>query len=456
MSDIATYRVLLVDDDPHVLEALDLLLDDIYSTVHATSGQMAIDLVTTEKDIGVVVMDIKMPEMNGIDAARKIRELAPDIPVIFHTGFPGQFREDQIDAEETPFDFVQKGGPVSRVVRAVRNAMDNYLSRRQVAHMTEFAREAFGMVGKSAPMKEVYRILRKVAPTDSKVMILGDTGTGKELVARAIHNNSKRRLNRLAVFNCNHRTPDLVDSELFGHGKGAFTGAINDRVGLFEYADGGSVFLDEIGDLDITTQAKILRVIETGEFNTMGKSPELKTTDVRILCATHHDLAELVRKGEFREDLYYRLKGVVITLPPLRERREDIPLLIDRFMCKFTIERDMLPKHFDQSALCVLLNYDWPGNVRELQDTIESLVVLTESHIIIARDVEKYLELSEQDKLYKTNGDSLPARLHEFRRNCIIEALSVSDNSVRAAARLLKVDPSNLYKWIRNHKIDLG
>jgi len=456
MQQHSDYKILLVDDDHQVLAGLELLFQDTYALVTASSGQEAIDLFSSDNDIAVVVMDIKMPRIDGIETARTIKELAPDILVIFHTGFPGLYAEDEIDTNEKPFEYVQKGGPVSRLVRAVRNAMDVYISKQQATRLTSSIEQTYGMVGQSELMRNVYDLIRKVAPTDSKVMVLGETGTGKELVARAIHTNSLRQDKKLVIFNCNHKSPDLVESELFGHGKGAFTGAVSDNVGLFEYASNGTIFLDEIGDLDITTQAKVLRVLETGEFQTLGKSTELKQADVRILCATHHDLEKLVKSGKFREDLYYRLKGVTIRMPSLRDRREDIPLLVSKFTDRVTIECDQLPKYFDQSAIHVLLSYDWPGNVRQLLDTIESVLVLADSGIITGKDIEDYLSLETPSVTGTGDNASLSGRVKEFRRNCIIEALHETGNNVNAAARLLQVDPANLRKWINGYGISLG
>jgi len=451
MSTNETCKVLLVDDNREVLEGLEVLLEDDYDLLNAASGKEAIDIVKDRSDIAVAVLDIKMSGMNGIEAGRKIREINPDISIIFHTGYPGQYSEEEIEADEKPFDYIVKGDSLTRLTRSIKNGMDAYLFKGKKGADTILDNVDFGMIGKSQPMREVFKTIRKVAPTESKIMILGQTGTGKELTARAIHKLSRRHDKRLVIFNCNHKAPDLVESELFGHSKGAFTGAVSSRIGLFEYADGGTVFLDEIGDLDISTQAKILRVLETGEFHTVGDTPELKKTDIRIICATHHNLQEMVEKGTFREDLYYRLKGVVIELPSLKERKSDIPLLIAHFTDKCTIEQDRTPVYFDNSALDLLKSQDWPGNVRQLQDSIEALIVLSDSDLIIDSDVRHFLGLIETDSPFQSDG--LAERTKEFRRNCIIEALRNTNNNINAAARELKVDPSNLRKWIKSYDI---
>jgi len=448
-------KILLVDDDRQVLNMLDDLFVDVYETLKASSGGESLSLVKKHRNIAAVVMDIKMTGMDGISAAREIRGFDDEIPIIFHTGYPGEYDEDEISEQEKPFDYILKGESISRLTRAVHNAVETYLLNKDGGTMTEYAQTAYSLVGKSELMRKVYQLIRKIAPNDNKVMIFGETGTGKELVARAIHLNSPRREQRLAIFNCNHKAPDLVESELFGHVKGTFTGAVADRIGLFEYAHNGTVFLDEISDLDITTQAKLLRVLETGEYSKVG-SPEISKTDVRILCATNKDLPQQVDQEKFREDLFYRLKGIIITLPPLRERREDIPLLIEKFKDSFTIEKGLSPKIFDQAAINFLINHDWPGNVRALEDTVESVITLSDSDIIFLDDVVSYLKTGYPYSVSENGNKGLAERTHNFRRNCIIEALSETKDNVAATARILKTDRANLRKKIIEYKINLS
>jgi DNA-binding NtrC family response regulator len=448
-------KILLVDDDPHVLLMLNELFRLEYDALMASSGEESIRLVRENKDIATVVMDIKMPNMDGITAAREIRKIEPDVPVIFHTGYPGDYDEDEIDALEKPFDYIQKGEPVSKLTRSVRNAVESFLLRRNENETLSLNAETdYNLIGRSRAMQSVYQLIKKVSAGDAKVVIVGETGTGKELVARAIHFNSRRRDNRFAFLACNQKSSDIVESELFGHQKGAFTGAVSDRIGLFEYADGGTVFLDEVGDLDIVTQGKLLRVLETGEYQSIG-SPIVKTANIRILCATHKNLERLVANGHFREDLYFRLKGIKIAIPPLRERKEDIPLLVDKFKDRFTIEQGLPPKIFDRSAIAAMLEYDWPGNVRQLLDTVESLITLCDSDIIVAEDVAGYLGSHPDMSRGKIDESrKLAYRLREYRRICIIEALNETGNNVSAAAKILGVDRSNLRKMIRDFDIN--
>jgi len=448
------YTILLVDDDEQILEMLELVLRKDYSTIKANTGKEAIEAIRQNDAIAAVIMDIKMPEIDGIATAREIRTIQPDIPVIFYTGYPDDYNEDAIDHNEKPFDYILKSEPAAKLRRSVRNAVESYHLKNDGRMLISHAESNFGLIGQTASMQEIYRLIHKVAPTNNKIMITGETGTGKELVARAIHNYSQRKDEKLAIFNCDHRTPDLVESELFGHVKGAFTGAISDRIGLFEYADGGTIFLDEIGDLDITTQAKLLRVLEAGEYQSVGSST-VKMTDIRLLCATNKDLTELVEQGKFRQDLYFRLKGIQILIPPLRNRKEDIPLLVEKFKDRLTIEQSLTPKEFDSSAMSALINHDWPGNVRELLDTVESLIVLNDSDIILRDDVLTYLnepsKVSENTEIDLT----LAAQTKKYIRQFIIEALAANKGNISAAARQLGVDPSNLHKKIAYLKIDI-
>jgi two-component system, NtrC family, nitrogen regulation response regulator NtrX len=451
MSVPSNYSVLLVDDDPHVLNMLRMILGEEHCLLSAASGTEAVDVVTHDGDaIAAVVMDIKMAGMDGVAAARLITKSRPDIPIIFHTGYPGEYKESDIDASERPFDYIQKGNSIPQLLRSLRNAVETFQLRRDGKSLTDRAEAEYGIVGRSRSVQDVLHIVRKVAPTDSKVMIFGETGTGKELIARALHQSSPRAQKRLAIFNCNHKSPDLVEAELFGHTKGAFTSAFAYRVGIFEYADGGTLFLDEIGDLDITTQAKLLRVLESGEFQIIG-APETRTIGVRLVCATHRDLEQMVKEGSFREDLFYRLKGVQIRLPALRERREDIPLLVQKFCDRFTIERDRSPKMILPEAMNVLVEYDWPGNVRQLLDTIESLTVLTESDVITPADVAFQLKGVGSDCPSKSL--SLAERTRDFERTLIIEALTVAGGRVASAAQLLDIDVSNLHRKLKLYSI---
>jgi len=449
-------RILIVDDDPLVLEALTQTFMDDYEVVSALSGEEAIKAVTSNNELDTVILDIKMAKMDGLETARQIKNLNHDLPIIFHTGYPGDYSESQIEQEYQPFDYVGKNERPQRLVRAVKNAVSFSRLKANSTDLIKFARQQFGMVGKSAVMQGIYHTIEKIAPSDNKVMILGKTGTGKELVARAIHKRSPRAHKRLAILNCNHKSPELVESELFGHLRGSFTGAVADRMGLFEYADGGTLFLDEIGDLDMTTQGKLLRVLETGEMQRIG-SPEVIYVDVRLICATNRDLQKLIHEHTFREDLYYRLKGVTITIPPLKERREDIPELIDFFIENYCVKRGNGIKILEPAARDLLIEYDWPGNVRQLLDVLQALIDLSLSSFITLMEVTSYLAHPYNGDYFTENVTlGFHERVEEYKKILIIQALARNHNNISATARELSLDPSNFRRMIKDLSIKAG
>ncbi len=444
--------ILIVDDEPENLRVLEINFKDTYDVIAVDSGKKSVAAVTENPGISAIVMDIKMADMDGIEAARAIRKISPEIPIIFHTGFPGDYDENDIDIGEKPFDYIEKLDSYTKLTRSVRNAVEYYNLKQRNLSLTAYAEAAYGMIGESPSMQKVFGIMKKIAPTDGKVMILGETGTGKELVARALHENSPRKEKRLAIYNCSRRSADLVESELFGHTRGAFTGAVAERRGLFEEANGGTVFLDEIGDLDPDTQIKILRVVETGEFKKVG-SETVQHTDVRLLSATHKNLENMVSEGCFREDLYFRLSGITIALPPLRDRREDIPILVEKLKARIIAEKNLSPKILDPEAVKILTDYDWPGNVRQLQATIENLILLSESDIIMAEEVTEALKLSDESKPEKRARLSLAEQVRGFEKSRIMETLKRNNFNISASARELKIDRSNLRKKIKYYGI---
>jgi len=438
--------ILLVDDDPRVLEMLADLFRDDYDVLTAISGEAAVSAATEAPELAAVVMDIKMAGLDGILAARRIRDVKSGTPIIFHTGYPGEYNERDIDDTEQPFDYIQKGKSIPQLLRSVRNAVESYHLRRNPEGVTGAADANFGMIARSAVMQQVFQVMHKVCASDSKVMILGETGTGKELVARAVHERSRRREHQFARLSCDNQAPELVAAELFGSLRGSFTGSVEDRIGLFGFADKGTVFIDEVGDLNSDTQLRLLRVLETGMYQRIG-SPEEHRSDIRVLCATHRDLEKMVREKTFREDLYYRLKGVTIHLPPLRERKEDIQPLVRKFSARFTVEQGLPPKLFDDSAVDEMVRHDWPGNVRELMEAVEALIVLCDSEIIFGQDVNRYLQRGDPETC--AQDTSLIARVRSYERTLIVEALSAADYNFAEAAKGLGMDRSNLHKKTR-------
>lgn len=441
-------KLLLVDDNPLMLEALVETFSYDYDYVASASGDQALSELAAHTDFDAIVLDIRMEGTDGLQVADRIVASNADIPIIFFTGYAGDYNEDELQEKYHPFAYITKNEKPERLIREVAQAVRYHRFSGEGAEMVRLARKEYDLVGHSEQMQQVYRTIEKVGPTMSKVVILGPTGTGKELVARALYRRSERAGQRLAIFNCNHKAPDLVEAELFGHVRGAFTGAVADRVGVFEYADRGTVFLDEVGDLDVTTQGKLLRVLETGEIQRIG-APDVRKVDVRLLCATHHDLKRLVEDGRFREDLYYRLDGVTIHMPALCERRGDIPDLIDYFAERHANKTGRGLKIFDQEARNALIQFDWPGNVRQLMDAVQSLIDVTPSHYITRTQVEAYLGLQGVDGNGPDGGSrrtGLSSKLQEYKRTLIVQALDRYNNNMSAAARDLDVDPSNFRK----------
>jgi len=443
-------RILIVDDDAMVLEAMEESFVDEYNTVLASSGEQALEILANDAAFDTIILDIRMARIDGLKTADRIKEITPDIPIIFCTGFAGSYSQEDIERDYRPFDLVGKNEPPIRLRRAVRNAVTFHRLSNSQDDLIEHARREYGMVGRSRQMRDVYRKIERIGPTDSKTMILGPTGSGKELVAQALHRRSKRADLQMWVFSGAAKDPNLIEYDLFGHVKGAFTGAISDRVGLFERASGSTLFLDEIGDLDPNTQTKILRVLETGELVPVGGS-DVRRVDVRLICATHHELSVLVEQGKFRQDLYYRLKGVTIRMPALRDRREDIPDLIDYFIERYCKDQKIGLKVFEPAARALLIEFDWPGSVRQLQDTIESLIALAPGYYITQREVADYLRL---DGPPVSNGDGQFAdQVTEFKRALIITALDRNRKNIAATARDLSLDQSNLRKMIKSLNI---
>lgn len=445
-------KILIVDDDPLVLDSLNQMFMDDYTVTEASSGPKAIEAVLKGTDFGVIILDIRMAGMDGFEAAEKIKNIDPRIPIVFYSGYPGDFTDGQIDRTYQPFDYVMKNEAPARLLRTVHNAVTMHSLLAGRGSLVKRAQDDYGMVGRSHKMLDVFETIENISATDSKVMILGPTGSGKELVARAIHAKSRRGNRPLAILNCNHKPADLIESELFGHLKGSFTGAVIDRLGLFEYADGGTVFLDEIGDLDLNSQTKLLRVIETGEMRKIG-APDPIRVDVRILCATHHNLSRMVEEERFREDLFYRIKGVTISLPPLKDRREDIPDLIDYFMERHCYAEGIPLKIFEPAARDLLIEFDWPGNVRQLKDTVEALTNLTPSSYISCREAEALLDYNSANP---DNSMTYQEQVRAARKTIIVKALARHNYNISAAARSLQLDRSNLHKLIKELKLSVG
>ncbi|MGC9329034.1 MAG: sigma-54-dependent transcriptional regulator [Candidatus Hinthialibacter sp.] len=380
--------ILVVDDEPGMRHILKRMLTDEGYTVHAAgSGDEALKLINQDPP-DAAMLDIRMPGMNGLEILAQIKSLSPDTSVIMMTAFCTV--ETAVQAmKRGAYEYITKPFNNEEVLLIISNALERkrLLDRtRYLSEQLEERQGIEGIIGDSHPMKKLFSLIKKVAPTDSTVLILGESGAGKELVARAIHNLSERCEERFLAINCGALPHELIESELFGHEKGSFSGAHQRKIGLFESADGGSLLLDEIGDLPMELQVKLLRVLEQGEIRRLG-SVTNKPVDVRVIAATNRDLKEHVQAGAFREDLYYRLSIVDVHLPPLRERTDDIPQLVEHFISRYNQKMNRSVEGVSPEALKRLMDYSWPGNVRELENTIHRCMVLRESGVIDVGDL---------------------------------------------------------------------
>ncbi len=384
-------NILVVDDEAVIREGLKRILSgDKYTVETCQSGYSAIELLQ-QREFNLVITDLKMPGMNGIEVLKAVKALQVDVPVIMITGYATV--DSAVDAMKNGAeDYISKPFTAEQIIEKVEKTLERcnvmidevYLKKEISSH---HGFEAF--VGDSREMQKVYRRIIQVAPTDSTVLITGESGTGKELVARAIHNKSPRRDQPFVAVDCSSLAENLLESELFGHVKGSFTGAVQTKVGLFKVADNGTLFLDEVSNISMSTQAKLLRVLQERQVTPIGGTQPVPI-NIHLVAATNRNLKEMVAEGTFREDLFFRLNIIPIELPPLRERKGDIPLLINHFLNKFIDEIGKEIRGFTPEAMALLENYSYPGNVRELENTIERAVVLTERDVISKDDLELY------------------------------------------------------------------
>lgn len=384
-------KILIVDDEVPIRRTLREILEfEQYEVEEAADGQEGVSKVQNQK-YDVVIMDIKMPKMDGIEALERIMMISPETPVIMVSGH-GTIDTAVEAVKKGAFDFISKPPDLNRMLITVRNAMEKaelVITKQKLEKQVKGSTKGVTMIGESAPIKAVKRMLEKVAPTESRVLITGPNGSGKELVARWIHERSQRANGPMVEVNCAAIPSELIESELFGHKKGSFTGAIADRPGKFEQANGGTLFLDEIGDMSLDAQAKVLRALQENKITRVGDSKEIKV-DVRVLAATNKDLRKEIEAGRFREDLYHRLAVIVVNVPSLNERREDIPLLIEHFNRRISDDYGHPPKQFTPEAIRALQDYNWTGNIRELANVVERLLILCDN-VVHEEDVRQYV-----------------------------------------------------------------
>ena len=447
-------RVLIVDDEEVLRDVLDAVLRrEGFDIVTAASGEEALNVLDGE-DIDLVILDVMLPGISGIDTMRAIRISNPTLPVIIITAFSSI--DGAIDAmKQGAFHYIPKPFKNEEVVLTVNKALEQRrLSSENERLKAELSdRYAYSnIIGKSEIMRKVFDLIRLAAPSRSNILIQGESGTGKELVAKAIHHASPRNRNAFVTVNSGSLPPELLESSLFGHMKGAFTGAIATKRGLFEVADNGSIFLDEIGNINLETQAKLLRVIQEKEFMRLG-SVETVKVDVRIIAATNADLHKLMGDQRFREDLYYRLNVITIQLPPLRRRREDIPLLVQHFLQKYSEENKRRVREVTADAMRILMDHSWPGNVRELENTIERAVVLCTVDRITPELLPDYLRYptrtDQPATVVPAEGISLKDAVSNYERTMILQSLELANGVQKRAAELLQVKPSTLNEMMK-------
>src|SRR6187397_1061452 len=378
-------RILVIDDEAAIRDSLKMILEyEDYEFIGAASGPDGIASVKRDAP-DLVVLDIKMPGMNGLDTLAEIRKVDEALPVAMISGH-GTITDAMQATRLGAFDFIEKPFTSERVLVTVQKGLELRSLRRENRELKLAMESKYEIVGGSAALRHVLEAVQRAAPTNATVMLLGESGVGKELVARTIHRNSPRAGQRFIQVNCAAIPEELIESELFGHEKGSFTGATEKQIGKFEQADRGTIFLDEVGDMSPKTQAKVLRVLQEGEVERLGSARTIKV-DVRVIAATNKNLEEEIEKGTFREDLYFRLAVIPIHVPPLRERPEDIPLLVRRYMENFSRENNTRPKRITQSALDAMQRHRWKGNIRELLNTVERLIIMTGSETIDMPDL---------------------------------------------------------------------
>ena len=451
--------VLIVDDEEIMREILSsLLTQEGFQVQVAASGEDALRLVSTVS-FDVVLVDLMMPSIDGIQTLKSLKKLDKDLPVIMITAF-GTTANTREAFKNGAFDFIEKPFKNDDVLIMLRNAVaqrhlvtENQELRRKLKLGTPEFNE---IVGFSSSMQGVFKLITQAAPSRTTILVSGESGTGKELVARAIHTHSSRSNHPFITVNSGSLPPDLLESNLFGHVKGAFTGAVRAKKGLFEIANQGSIFFDEIGNIPLETQAKLLRVIQEREFMRLGGVETVKV-DTRIIAATNVDLQVMVKKGLFREDLYYRLYVITIELPPLRERKEDIPRLVEHFLQKYGEENQKSNLVILPNVIRLLERYDWPGNVRELENVIERAVVLTSSNTINAELIPDSVTSNKPSQLFDIEipAEGIPFKntIKEIESMLIVRSLEAAGGIQKRAAELLQIKPTTLNEMIKRYGI---
>jgi two-component system nitrogen regulation response regulator NtrX len=453
--------ILIVDDEPGILNSVSKILEDEgYQVALAKSGPEALKVIANDAP-DLVLLDIWMPEMDGLETLKRIREQSPGLTVMMMSGH-GSIETAVKAIKLGAYDYVEKPLSLENIVLRIRHALDQRRLEEENVTLRNKVAKRFELVGTSPVMQRLRQLLATAGPTTGRVLISGDNGTGKELVARAIHQASPRRDRPFVAVNCAAIPETLIESELLGHERGSFTGATTQKRGQFEQADGGTLFLDEIGDMSLNTQAKVLRVLQEQQFTRVGGSKQIKV-DVRVIAASNKNLAKEIEKGQFREDLFYRLNVLPIEVPPLRERKEDVPQLVHHFLRSHAEEQGLRVKEVSAPALGVLQAYDWPGNIRELRNLIERLLIMVSGPVIEAQHVESFLQTRPAvagsavatGVLSTQPYDSLRDARNAFEKDYIARKLREHNGNVSKTAEDLKIERSHLHRKIKLLGIEL-
>ena len=448
--------ILIVDDEESICQTLGgILKDEGHEIVTAASGEEALRIVD-EDPPHLVILDIWLPGIDGVEVLKTIKAGHPQIQVIIMSGH-GTIETAVKATRLGAFDFIEKPLSLEKVILVVNHALEmirleeeNLLLKQKVSHEYE-------LTGQSGPIQDLKEMIGIVAPTNAWILIMGENGTGKELVARSIHHQSRRAQKSFIEVNCAAIPEDLIESELFGHEKGAFTGATAMKRGKFDLANEGTIFLDEVADMSLKAQAKVLRILQEKKFERVGGN-KLIPTDVRVLAATNKDLEKEMEEGRFRQDLYYRLNVIPLRIPPLRDRKEDIPLLVAQFIKDFALKEGDPEKEVTDEVLAVLMKHNWPGNVRELKNIIERLVIMTQTRVISKCDLFPLFEEGRQETVLvepEITLDSFRAAKQDFERQYIIRKLREFDGNISKTAEAIGLERSNLHKKIRSYGLEV-
>ncbi len=445
--------ILIIDDEKEICESVKMILDyEGYQTDYSLLPSEGLNKIETSP-FSAMLLDIQMPEMNGFEVLKRVKEKHLNLPVIIitaHGSIENAIKATKLGA----FDFIEKPIDRDKLLLSVRNAVDQ---NKLLLDNEEMKRTIFGegkILGRSRAIQNILQLIEKVAPLDTRVLITGENGTGKELVARAIHSKSLRKDKSFIEVNCAAIPNELIESELFGHEKGSFTGAVQQKIGKFELANKGTIFLDEVGDMSPQAQAKVLRVIEDGKLERVGGTKKIEV-DVRIISATNKNLVDEISKEKFREDLYHRLNVIPLNIPSLRERSEDIPILINHFASEITSKHKKLPVTFDEEGIKFMQSMPWTGNVRELRNAVERIIIIMDKRQIVKKDIESLFVIGKanfNDLIDQSNS------FQEFKEKAekafILKQLKANDWNISKTAEILDIQRSHLYNKMKKYEIE--